>query len=497
MNIIQAIKNKNLFGKFFKDLESWRAWIVYLKAIFCIKMDKNELALFKEMTGGRGILTQEVKESYLICGRRSGKSFITSIIAIYLGIFRDYSKHLAAGETGVIMVVAVNKSQAAIILGYIKGIINDVPLFKEMVTKELSEELHLKNGIVIRVKPCNYKSIRGFTIVSCICEEASFWNVEGMNPDHQVVEAVRPAMATIENSKLLCLSSPYSRTGIMWEAFRDYYGKDDDEILVWRAKTRDMNPTVSQLMIDRAFKRDPAASEAEWNAEFRKDRETFLRLEAIEACVKRDCFENPYVLGQHYQAFIDPSGGGSDGFAIAIGHAERRGNKRIKVLDLLRVKMPPFDPAAVVKEYADILNKYKIRRVYGDRYSAQWNVRAFQNLGIAYKYADKNKSQLYIDLESMINCGEVELLDHKILIRELRQLERKTGTQRGDVVDHPARLHDDAANVCAGVMSKLSFVKPCGVWGNERDDRKEKIDVHAIRPRRERATIHDCREYQT
>ena len=94
-----------------------------------------------------------------------------------------------------------------------------------------------------------------------------------------MLNALRPGMATIPNSMLLCASSPYARRGALWDAHRRHFAQDGDPILVWQADTRTMNPTVPQILIDEAA-RDPASAQAEYGAQFRSDIESFVSREA-------------------------------------------------------------------------------------------------------------------------------------------------------------------------------------------------------------------------
>ena len=48
----------------------------------------------------------------MIVGRRGGKSFIVSLIAIYLAIFRDYRPHLSPGERATMIIAAAALSRA-------------------------------------------------------------------------------------------------------------------------------------------------------------------------------------------------------------------------------------------------------------------------------------------------------------------------------------------------------------------------------------------------
>ena len=83
---------------------------------------------------------------------------------------------------------------------------------------------------------------------------------------------------------LLSGSSPYARRGVLYDDYRRYYAKDST-VLVWKAATRVMNPSVPQSVLDEAYERDPASAAAEYGAEFRTDVEAFISREAVEAVV--------------------------------------------------------------------------------------------------------------------------------------------------------------------------------------------------------------------
>ena len=158
-------------------------------------------------------------------------------------------------------------------------------------------------------------------------------------------------MATIPGAMLLCASSPYARRGALWDAHRRHYGKDGDPVLVWRATTRDMNPTVPQRVIDEATERDPASAAAEYGAQFRSDIEGFVCREAVEACV---CARRPRARpgGQGpLQPSSIPSGGSADSMTMAIGHRE----DDVMIIDATRERRPPFSPEDVVSEFAVLL----------------------------------------------------------------------------------------------------------------------------------------------
>lgn len=470
MDIISACHSKKLFRPCFKSLDTWSSWLVLLKALFGIEMTQKERTLFSQCTGRSAPPVGEFKELWCICGRRGGKSFIAAVIACYLALFYDYQKYLGPGEMGTIQVIASDRAQSQVILAYIKGILKSNPIFAQYILTELKESIELTNRILIEVQSCSYRSIRGRTVVCCIADEMSFWRVEGASPDQEILAAIRPSMATIPNSKLIVVSSPYSQWGCVFDNFKAYFGIDNPEILVWRSDTRTMNPTISQSLIDRETAKDPVAARSEWGGFFREDLELFLSREAIEVCATLSGSLAP--RSQYaYRAFVDPSGGRNDSFSVCIGHQE----KSKLVIDLLKAYEPPFDPGSVVQEISETLRSYRLDRVIGDRYAASWVSSAFEKQKIRYESCEKNKSDLYLTLEGFVNTQMIELPNDKKLINELTTLERRRGKAGKDFVDHPPRGSDDKANAVAGLcyegMRKEGLLFPylrCGVsYGQE------------------------------
>lgn len=390
-------------------------------------------------------------------GRRGGKSFIAAIVAVFLAIFKDYSAFLSPGERGTIMLLAVDRKQARRLLRYVKAILS-LDLLKPYVERETAETLDLSNRVTIEVQTVSYRSVRGYTIVAAIFEESAFWRAEGANPDAEIYTGVKPAMATIPDAMLISISTPYSRQGLPYENYREYYGREDDEVLVWKAPSIVMNPTLSEKMISKEKSKDPSAARAEWGAEFREDIENFLPLEVIEKVIVTDRIELPFIDKFSYLGFADPSGGGGDSFALSIGHKE---NGKV-IQDVLRARKG--DPYQIVKEYGEVLKRYHVSEVTGDRYAGSWVSEAFQKEGIRYKVSELNKSEIYLEALPYITSGMVELLDDRELVKELRLLERRRGSSGKDTVDHPKSIgggipHDDQANATAGLIVSVNDPK--------------------------------------
>ena len=55
-------------------------------------------------------------------------------------------------------------------------------------------------------------SNRLVSVVAALLDEVAFFPTDdGANPDYDILDAIRPGMATIPNAMLLCASSPYAR----------------------------------------------------------------------------------------------------------------------------------------------------------------------------------------------------------------------------------------------------------------------------------------------
>ena len=115
MNIKQATYDKNLFRYFLSadgDLSSWYNWIIALMVVFGIKINPKDMPLITQCTGRSIVPSAGFQTALFLTGRRSGKSRISSIIGAFIAILSGAEKNLAAGETGLIAILAPTKKQA-------------------------------------------------------------------------------------------------------------------------------------------------------------------------------------------------------------------------------------------------------------------------------------------------------------------------------------------------------------------------------------------------
>jgi hypothetical protein len=450
----KALDDPRLLGNAIPG-DSWAGWRSLLLAAMGEPLEPDELEHFRRLTGRQVPPTERVDELWCIIGRRGGKSRAIAVLAAYLATLTTVE--LDPGETGVVLCLGPSKDQSNIVLNYLEGVLRQSPALSKLVRRRTSESIELSNRITIDVRSASFRRLRGQTCVAAICDEAAFWqSEESTNPDVEIINAVRPSLLTT-HGLLAVISSPYSRRGALWAAYRENYGPDGDpKILVAHGPSRDLNPALPQKDIDRAYEKDAISAAAEYGAQFRSDIEGFVSTEAVDGCIDRGVLERPYDRQHFYAAFADPSGGANDSFTLAIAHREGK----TAVLDVVSEHRPPFSPEAVVAQFCKLLSDYRVTTVTGDRYSGEWVVEAFRKNGVLYEPSEKTKSELYADLLPLLNSRTIGLLDLPILHRQLTGLERRTARSGKDSIDHAPGGRDDVANAVAG--SLVLAEKACG-----------------------------------
>jgi len=450
VSLREALSDPSLLGTAIAG-PSRLAWRVLLIAAMGEELTTDERILFKQLTGREREPLQRVEEFEAVVGRRGGKTSGIAAMATYIATCCDHPE-LVAGERGVLLVVAPDQRQSQICLDYIEAAIDASPILRQLIEQRTQWSLRLSNRIDIEVRASDFRRLRGPTFICVIADESAFWfNENSANPDTEILNAVRPGLATT-GGPLFMISSPYARRGELWRTYQKHFGANGDPlILVAQGSSRTFNPTLSQSVVDRAMERDPASAAAEFGAEFRRDIESFVSIEAVQAVLSANVFERAPQRGIAYVGFVDPSGGSADAFTLAIAHVAH--NRETTVIDCLREVRPPFSPEAVVAEFAQTLKSYRLTTVTGDRYAAEWPVEQFSKYGILYVAAEKPKSELYADLLATINSRRCDLLDHPKLTNQLVGLERRTARGGKDSIDHSPGGHDDIANAVAGAVS--------------------------------------------
>lgn len=378
---------------------------------------------------------------------------MAAALSVYFAAFVQH--RLAPGERGMVLVLAASQAQARSVLEYIRGFFDTSAVLSKEIVASSQQEITLRNGIVIAVHSNSFRTIRGRTLCAVVLDEVAYWRDEASAlPDVETYRAVLPSLATT-NGMLIAISTPYRKFGLLHQKHRDHFGQDSADTLVVQGTAKMFNPTLDDAVIAAQVAADPTAAPAEWDAIFRDDIAAFLDDELIDAAIE---YGRPPELPPsggyaNYSAFTDAAGGtGLDAYTLSIGHK----NGEHFVIDVVRGTTGKFDPAEVTRQYAALLNEYRIGTVTGDAYAAEWVAGAWRDAGVTYARSELPKSQIYLECVPLFTRGLVRLPDHARLLRELRLLERRTHRGGKDSVDHPRGGHDDHANAVCGVLRALS-----------------------------------------
>jgi hypothetical protein len=448
--IDKALTDRRLLGAALGDAATWHTWLVVLRAAFGLPLDDVEREVFRAVAGDREPPAKRVRELWCVVGRGAGKSRMAGALGSFLALFQKH--RLAAGERGHVLVLAGSVDQARTVFGYSRGFLDESAVLEREVMATTQSEVRLRNGAVLAVHPNSFRSIRGKTLLACVFDEVSLWRDEASaTPDIEVYTAVLPSLART-GGMLIGISTPYRKSGLLYQKHRDHFGVAGDDVLVVQGSALAFNSTLDVAAIAAARAADPLAAHAEWDAEFRTDLNAYLDDETLERAID---YDRPLELspqeGVFYEAFVDANAGGADAYAIAIAH--KVGDDY--TVDVVR-GTSRGDPEVVTKEFAELCRAYRVTRVTGDAFAKDWVAGAWRKLGFDYHQSKKAKSDIYLECVPLWRRGIVRIPNLAPLVRELRLLERQTHRSGKDSVNHPRNEHDDLANVVCGVLWKLA-----------------------------------------
>ncbi len=418
--------------------------MVVLKSIYGRPLNDREREIYCR---GTGRATYEVgteqREGTIIAGRRAGKTTIAAIIACFEAL-RDHG--LPAGQDGYIMLLAPTLKQSRVAFRYICKNLRNSPLLSKHIIGVTKDEITLDNNIVIGCYACTHDGVRGHTVVAVICDEIGYWPVDedAANPAHEVLTALRPSMATVRNAKLIKISTPYTKSGVLWE---DSQRRDELDYPVWQVSTFDMNPTITPQMVESERRRSEENYRREYLAEFTDAVNGWIVPEILDPCIVPGRRELPYHRDMSYVAAIDPASRKND-FALVIVH--RLPDRTIVVDKVARwagTKNFPLPFESVLGQIKQILESYSINSVTGDQYYCDAIGQQLLNLGIVYKifiFGSQTRGKIFSQIKHLLVQGKIEIPDDIELLRELRNL-REEKTPRGQIDVRPTTGNDDTA----------------------------------------------------
>lgn len=255
-----------------------------------MKNDRDKVHFFRELV--------------LVLGRRSGKDYITSIIALYevmklleYKTGNPYEKYgISSSNPITILTVANNSTQSKIAFNEIREklvnseyfsnrigpdglessaiwIMTDQDIKDAKLRKEKGLPPSKKGSIVIEVGNSNATGLLGKGVFVLILDEVATYKEEGASSGDVILQGLKPALMTygcfvdkkdeegnvilddsgeiekekIYESKIILISSPREKEGILWKYFSE--GHDVRNRLVARLSTWEANPTHTEVAL--------------------------------------------------------------------------------------------------------------------------------------------------------------------------------------------------------------------------------------------------------
>lgn len=381
----------------------------------------------------------ENKTSHAIwaMGRRSGKTFMAAVAAVYLCFVQDehYRRRVRKGEKWYVITVANDLGQSKIALDNIRQLIINSP-FEQEITRETSLEIEISNGCVFQAIPASARASRGKAVVAIIMDELAF-SIEGdaNRGAKAMYDALAPSIAQFgKNGKIIELSSPWLTDGLFYEHFRqaesgDYPGMEALQIPTW-----EINPHLpfGCDFLENARKKDEESFMIEFGAQFARNNSALIAPEIVDTAVNKErgiLFPNREYMGTYVLA-LDPARGGvgRDDYTACIVHYE---GQRL-VVDKFHAFEPDFEIAgkkevniAKVEEWIKEHHRiYDFQSIVLDQFNSSATIQSLsKDFPIAeLTWSVSTKMKAFSKMKELFNAGLVEMYPHKKAVSQLKNL---------------------------------------------------------------------------
>ena len=168
---------------------------VVLRALYGLALDADQLDLYRQLTGCDRYEGTDCTEGVLAVGARGGKSFLTSVVALYEATRSKWRRYLNAGEPGYAVITATKQQQAEDIIGKQCRRLMEGSRIAHWVRECWASKMTLTNDMVVASFPCNSTAARGLPAFMLIFDEVAHFATEGVRADEAIFSALRPRQA--------------------------------------------------------------------------------------------------------------------------------------------------------------------------------------------------------------------------------------------------------------------------------------------------------------
>ncbi len=439
-NIVEFATDPDFLGLSFAQRPAQE---VLLRTLYNLPLSWKQKKILKTISPGYS-QNGELLEAVWVLGSRSGKSLLASIIALYESTRAKWQEYLSPGESAYVMLVATRQKQSeAVIQANCARLIENSPGLSNLIEGIYGTELRFKNNMRILSLPASSTAGRGLPIVCFILDEIGHFFTEGLKADETIFNSLRPRMAQFPNAKVILISTPSAKQGLLWSFFKE--GFDVPQRFTAQAPTTLMNPVIPEEFIDRERKRDPDYAAREFDAIFAERTASFFTDEMIQSSFSL-LGDFSYKSGSSYYVGIDQSGlSGRDQFAIAICYSEA---DIIRVSTVESYSTKDLDKVmAGVKRLKDL---YHFSRVFIDKYASGWVAANLKTLGLQVEIRPA-LPQIYQNLRTLMLARRIDISPNDSLKRALENTQSYYSKSNSLSIGHTrgSEGHGDLADALA------------------------------------------------
>lgn len=475
----QSVALKCVFGQELDPIEPCYVWMeqpIEDDSFVLEKVMMTEVELYRFMTDQDYLpeLQTERNRINLIVGRRGGKTTLAAMLALYCAVKINWKPYLKKTPTATVAILSHSREFSDEVLEIIKQFVNESPILSKLIdkTKKHTQSIfHLKvpfyvdgkveySYVRIKVGAASKRTIRGSAICALLCDEIAFWNLDenAAERDEDILRAARPALMQFgDHSLLIKLSSPGLKQGIL---YNEYQRRNDEEnplpenFINLKAPSWVWNNILEAKEFQKEYQLDPTGFDSEYRANFVDSISNFIIPEFVDLCVMRgQTFQTPEPKGSDvvYCAALDAAFKG-DRFAFTLLGWDGVKMKQYVMKTWKGSRKEPTKAATVAEFARNICKEYGIARVYADQYSFNPLKEIFEQYGVTLEecvFTNTFKKKIYLNLKKLIHNQNLDLLDHEINVKEIKQLQveqTNTGTVR---IGHPPGGTDDCSDATA------------------------------------------------
>lgn len=383
------------------------------------------------------LFEENVSHAIWAMGRRSSKTFMAAICAVYQCFVMEdsFKRKVRKGEKWYIVTVANDLSQAKIALDNIRQLIVGSPLAQE-ITRETAMEIEISNNCVFQAIPASARASRGKAVASIILDELAFALEGDANRGAKAIfDALSPSIAQFGSyGKIIELSSPWLTDGLFYEHFKQAQSGMFQGMEALQVPTWEINPSLPWgcEFLENERQKDEQKFWIEYGAQFSKNNSALLAPEIIDAAVNK---ERSILLPQReyqgkYVLALDPARGGvgRDDYTACIVHFEGES----LIVDKFHAFAPDFEINGKKEVSIQAVEDWIVEhhRIYNfdaivlDQFNSSATI---QSLAADYPISElawsvSTKMKAFSKMKELFNAGLIELYAHQEAIKQLKNL---------------------------------------------------------------------------